>query len=339
MLRIGLIGAGRRAQIGHVPALQALHDHYRVVAIADQSPEALERTGILLAVPPEHRYTDYRDMLLYEELDIADIAVPHAFHYEAALAALRAGAHLITECPLALSVRDAEEILRVAETRGKQVTVLHYLLHYPPFQEGVRLMRAGAIGEPFLLRCEGVTGNFGPGTASYHPAWHADRDIAGGGVWLDSGYHAAYLCVSLAGSPVASVAARIDTRMTDQAVDDTAVVLLYHGRGAVSSVQVAWSVPSGGQRVFEIYGTEGTLSFDHEGYALGVFDNATHVWQHPTITFGHNSSYLGIFTAIAECLQHGAPPPVTHRDALHTLEVITAGYRAAASDAVVNVAL
>ncbi|HOF88720.1 MAG TPA: Gfo/Idh/MocA family oxidoreductase, partial [Armatimonadota bacterium] len=140
MLRIGLIGAGRTVQIGHAPAFTALTDRYRVAAIADRSPEALARIGTQLGVPPERRYAEYRAMLLREPLDLAVIALPHVFHHEAAQQALLHGLHIVTERPLALSLRDAEELLRMAETRGRLMAVLHFYLFYPPFREAIRLV-------------------------------------------------------------------------------------------------------------------------------------------------------------------------------------------------------
>jgi predicted dehydrogenase len=339
MLRVGLIGCGRTVQIAHAPALQALRDHYQVVAIADQSPEALERIGLQLAVPPEHRYTDYRTMLVNEEIQVADISLPHVYHHEAATNALMAGAHLMSERPLALALHDAEELLYIAEMHGRLITVLHFYQYYPPFQEAIRLVRSGAIGEPFLIRCEGVTGGFGPGTESYHPQWHDNPEIAGGGVWVDSGYHAAYLSVAMMGSPVTAVTGRIDTYATGLAVDDTAAMLLFHENNGTSSIQVAWSIPAGGRRVFEIYGTDGAIAMDHEGYPLGIFSNASRTWSHPEVTVGHDESFIRLFTAIAECLGYGAPPPVSHREALHTLKIVLSGYRASDGDQVVGVEL
>ena len=337
MLRIAVIGCGRSVEMGHAPALQALRDRYTVVALADRSPEALERMGLLLGVPPAHRYADYRDVLFREEVDLVDIAVPHAYRFEIAAACLANGAHLVTERPLALSLHDAEELLKLAELHGKLVTVLHYLLYFPPFAEGIRLVRAGRIGEPFFIRCEGVTGGFGAGTAAYHPHWQANPDLAGGGVWLESGYHAAYLCSALMVSPAISVTARIGNYREEGALDDTAAALLTHENNGVSSIQVAWSIPSGGQRVFEVYGRDGTLVFDHEGYPLGLFSTATQSWEHPVVEVPHAASFIGIFTALADCLLQGAPPPVTHRDALHTLHATLAAYRASENDTVEGV--
>lgn len=328
MLRVGVIGAGRTVQIGHAPAFSALPNLYEVVAIADRSPDALEHIGTLLDVPPACRYLDYREMLLHERLDLVDIALPHAFHHEAAEQALLAGLHLITERPLALSLRDAEELLRLAEMRGRLITVLHFYRCYPPFREAIRLIRAGAIGTPFFIRCEGVTGGFGPGSEAFHPEWHGDLEIAGGGVWIDSGYHAVYLCAAMMGSLVTTVASAMGAFTSDLPVEDTAVALLTHENGGISDIQTAWSVPSGGHRVFDIYGTHGTISLDHDGYPLGVFANESRTWLHPEITVGHAESFIGFFTELAECLQYGTPPPVSHRDALQTLEITLAAYRA-----------
>lgn len=337
MLRLALIGAGRTVVIGHAPALQALQDEYRVVAIADQSAESLEDAGILLGVPPAHRYADYRVMLDEDACDIVSIALPHVYHHEAALAALRADAHVITERPIALTIDDAYEVLRLAEQRGKLVSVLHYFLFYPPFREAIRIANSGEIGKPFFIRCEGVTGGHGPGTEAYHPAWHGDPNISGGGVWLDSGYHNTYLCEKLIGSPVESIAARIFNYTTDMPVDDTAVVQLHHANDAVSSVQVAWSVPSGGQRVLEIYGTGGTITLDHEGHELGVYRNDSQTWRHLDIPVGHAESFIEFYRTVSASLQENAEPPVTHQEALHALNVIISGYQASTTRTVEQV--
>jgi predicted dehydrogenase len=328
MLRIGLIGGGRTAQAAHVPALQALHARYAIAAVADRDAAALERIGLQAGVPPPQRFTDFREMLLHVPLDLVIVAVPHAFHHEAVQGALLNGVHVVTERPLALSLRDAEEVLRLAELRGRLVTVLHPLLYYPPFREAIRLVRAGAIGEPFLLRCEGVTGGFQTGTAAYHPEWRAKLEIAGGGAWLDHGYHGSYLCTALSGSPVVSVAAAMSVNSEEITVEDTAVVLLTHENGAASSIQVSWNVPAGGTRVFEVYGTRGAIVFDHDGYPFGLYDNASATWTHPEIAIERDESYIDFFDALAACLSYGAPPPVSHRDALHTLEIVLAAYRA-----------
>jgi len=337
MLKLALIGCGRSVTVGHAPALTALPDRYQVVAIADRSPEALASVGMLLGIAPEHRYADYRDLLLREDIEVVDITVPNAFRHDIAAAFLSVGVHLITERPLALSLHDAEDLLKLAEMHGKLITVMHYLLYYPPFAEGLRLVRAGQIGEPFFIRCEGVSGGFGAGTETYHPAWQENIDIAGGGVWLESGYHSAYLCSELMNSPVISVTARIGSYQNDDGVDDTATALCTHENNGISSIQAAWSVPSGGRRVFEIYGSEGSIVYDHDGYTLGIFSNKTQSWHHPEITLERAGSFIGIYRALADCLQYGAIPPVSHRDALHTQRIITAGYRASENDTVEGV--
>jgi len=310
MLRIALIGAGRTVSIGHAPALSAMGEQFNVVAVADQSLDALNDIGIQLGIPPSHRYADYRMMLMNEEIDVVSISLPHAFHYEATMAALDANLHVITERPLALSVQDAIDLVRRAERKGLLITVMHYYLFYPPFHRAIRAIADGQIGEPFFVRCEGVTGGYGPGTAAYHPEWHADPEIAGGGVWVDSGYHNVYLCEALLGSPVSAVAARIGTFTTKLEVDDTAVALLTHANGTISNVQAAWSVPSGGHRVVEIYGSEGTLAFDHEGHSFGIFSNASQTWHHIDVTVQPAEIFVGLYHPVFACLPFGAAPPV-----------------------------
>lgn len=334
MLRIALIGTGKNVVMGHAPALLSLRDRYTVTAIADQSPQALEEIGVLLSVPPASRYADYRVMLNEEKLDIVDIAVPHLYHHECIMAALQAGAHVISEPPLALSFRDAEESLMLAERHGRLITALHYFLAFPPVREAVRLVRDGEIGEPFLVRCEGLTGGYGPGTESYHPQWHGNPEIAGGGVWMNSGYHGAYLCEALMHSAVTAVSANIEAFVPGLDVDDTALALFKHHNGGASSLLTAWSAPSGGRQVLEVHGSEGSIIFGHDAQPLGIFSNDTRIWQHPEIPIPPAESFTGIFRQVAECLIQGAAPPVTHREALHTLQLVLTAYRASDEDKV-----
>src|SRR5215472_6966443 len=106
-LRVGVIGTGFGATV-HVPAFNASPD-FEVVAIVSRHKENAER------VAEDHGIgwsgDDYRSMLRDVDLDVVSIAVPGGLHHEIAIAAARAGRHVLCEKPFATSLTEAREML------------------------------------------------------------------------------------------------------------------------------------------------------------------------------------------------------------------------------------
>src|SRR5688572_9725705 len=111
MLRLGLVGCGRIVEEGHAPALLRLGDRVQVVALADPSEERRAKVGGLFGVPASARHADLAAMLAGEQLDVADVAVPHFLHLQAARAVAAAGLHLFLEKPMAISLEEADTLL------------------------------------------------------------------------------------------------------------------------------------------------------------------------------------------------------------------------------------
>ena len=109
-LRTGIIGLGGISGV-HIPALMSL-PCARVTAVCDIREDrlaaAVEKTGA-------QGYTDYRDLLAREDIDIVHILTPHYLHAPMAIDALRAGKHVLTEKPMASTIEDAKAMIRAAD--------------------------------------------------------------------------------------------------------------------------------------------------------------------------------------------------------------------------------
>src|SRR6266511_2065993 len=111
---IGIKGAGR----GHVAAAQALAAEGRaqLVALCDVDESAAKRAAQAASDaasggPPVAAYRNYQDMLSRERLDVVGIATPHYLHAPITIAALQAGAHVVCEKPIAISVSEADRMI------------------------------------------------------------------------------------------------------------------------------------------------------------------------------------------------------------------------------------
>ncbi len=126
-IRIGVVGCGLIAQMMHIPHLAELDDLYEIAALCDVSPGTLAFVGDRCRVA--RRHADWRD-LVREPLDAVLIATAGS-HAPIALAALRAGKHVLTEKPMCYTLREADELIEtVAATR--LTFMVAYMKRYDP---------------------------------------------------------------------------------------------------------------------------------------------------------------------------------------------------------------
>lgn len=326
MLRVAIIGCGRIVEEGHIPALAALDDKVEIVAIADVSEARLKEIGDSLGIAEDRRFTDYKEMLALDDIDVVDVAVPHTFHHRILIDTANAGKHILSEKPLTTTLEEADEVLAAVADAGIELCVCHNYLYQPSKVKLLEMIQDGAIGEPFLIRSEGLGGSHWPGVSEYESDWRTKSGIAGHGCLLDNGYHDIYLARAIMGSDVAQVSASIKTVRNEHEVEDLALVLFEHENGGTTSLQVAWGVPGGGQYVYEIYGTEGTLSLSRKKGKLMHYVIADEQWYEHDVP-GWSWGFKGLFEEFFTALENGEPSPVSATDARRNLEIILEAYK------------
>jgi len=112
-IRLGVIGAGRIAQVAHMPAL-AKAKNIELVAISDPSETLSSGVAAKYGIKP---FTN-TERLLAEDLDAVLIATPDRFHHPLGMLALKAGKHVLMEKPLAGTVAEAQELADLAAAAG-----------------------------------------------------------------------------------------------------------------------------------------------------------------------------------------------------------------------------
>ncbi|HEV3139017.1 MAG TPA: Gfo/Idh/MocA family oxidoreductase, partial [Vicinamibacterales bacterium] len=125
-LRIAFIGAGQMAR-NHVRAIRGLGGRAAIVGVADRLPDRAEEFA---AFAGTRTYPSVRT-LLGARPDVVHVCTPPPAHFEAAHAALDAGAHVYVEKPFALTMADASRLLDLAEGRRLSVCAGHQLLFDP----------------------------------------------------------------------------------------------------------------------------------------------------------------------------------------------------------------
>src|SRR5579864_2431668 len=140
---VGMIGCGGIALQNHLPGL-ALCPEAKLVALCDTNPEvlkkAVQQTGITAA------FTNYLDMLNRDEVNAVIIATPNFTHAPIALAAIKAGKHLLCEKPIAMNFSESKAMLDAAEKAGvRHMTAFTYRF-VPAMRYMAHMMKSGFIG-------------------------------------------------------------------------------------------------------------------------------------------------------------------------------------------------
>ncbi len=241
--------------------------------------------------------TDWREAVQRDDIDAVDIVTPGDTHAEIALAALRAGKHVICEKPLANSVADAEQMTALAEdaaSRGVVSMVGFSYRRVPAAVHARRLVADGRLGEIRQVRAEYLQDWLSDPEAPL--TWRLQKERAGSGSLGDIGAHAIDMVEYVSGIRLASVSGILETLVSERplmgegvglsgtassergpvTVDDVA---LFHGRfenGALGSFE-ATRFRTGRKNAFrfEISGALGAISFDMERMNELEFYDAT----------------------------------------------------------------
>lgn len=146
---LGLIGAGRAGMI-HARNFRAAVPHAVLTAVADPCRDNVQ--AALEELEIEKGYEDYRELLEDEEIDAVIIVTPTKYHCEIAVAAAKAGKHILCEKPMAMTVEECEVMEAAAKEYHVKLQVAFMRRFDSAFTEAKNVVDAGEIGDVVMVR-------------------------------------------------------------------------------------------------------------------------------------------------------------------------------------------
>jgi predicted dehydrogenase len=187
-LRVGVVGLGRVFDLnirGYLDNPEA-----EIAALCESDPVLLARRA---AERPKALATSDFDKFLSLDLDLIEILTPHPLHEEMTIAALRGGAHVSVQKPMAMSLGECDRMIAAADASGKRLKVFENFLFYPPLVRARELLREGAIGKPQHFRMKVVMADRGQAWPVPEAASRWRHALAaqgrGGPMVFDHGHH------------------------------------------------------------------------------------------------------------------------------------------------------
>ena len=173
MIKLGIIGCGYWGA-NLVRNFYQAHD-CEIKTVAEASPA---RQNFVAENYPEIQITsDYNDLLKDNEIDAIIVATPASNHYQIANESLNAGKHVFVEKPLALTSKDAEELVDLAEKKKKILMVGHTVIYNEPIKKVKELVDSGEIGEIYYAYASRL--NLGKVRSDVNVMWNlAPHDVS-----------------------------------------------------------------------------------------------------------------------------------------------------------------
>ena len=346
-MNYALIGCGRIAT-NHVKAV--LNNNLKFVAACDIEPDNIES---LLAKHDLNndtsieRYTDYKEMIeAHPELELVAIATSSGAHAEIALYCIDHGINVIIEKPMAMSMADAEEIIKRSEEKGVKVSACHQNRFNVAVQQMRNALEAGRFGK---LSHGSIHVRWNRGKQYYEQAPWRGTWAEDGGCLMNQCIHGIDLLRWMMGDEVVSVYGVTRQQQHDYLeVEDIGMAVVTFANGAVATIEGTTNVyPQNLEETLYLFGETGTVKLG------GKSTNNIDVWDFADETDAdqknkgleeatsnvYGNGHTSLYADVIEAIKNDRKPYVDAVAGRNALEMILSIYKSVKTGEVVKLPL
>ncbi len=223
--KVAIIGTNIGSK--HYENFQKLSDRFKVHTICGLTRDAIDK--ILQSNNEIKISLNFDEVLKIKEIDIIDICLPPHLHFSACKKALEAGKHVICEKPLVSNLKEIDELEKISKKTKKIIFPVFQYRYGLGFSKLKTLINAGLAGKPLVASLET---HWNRDKEYYSKAWRGTWKGEQGGAILSHAIHIHDLASMILG-PVASVYAKLTTRVNDIEVEDCAALSIEMKNGSL----------------------------------------------------------------------------------------------------------
>jgi predicted dehydrogenase len=333
-MRIAFAGAGYIINI-HARAAQAQHARdVELAAVVEKYSEKSAALAKKFGIPKQYETVEH--LLKAGNVDALVIGTPNFLHAPQAIAALKAGVHVLVEKPMAMNARQAEKMIAASEQSGAILMVAHCWR----FDEDVLWLKKQTkkLGKIIRTKGYGVHSNWGPA------GWFTQKQLAGGGALPDMGIHALDTARFLLGDPQpVSVYAKLGTYYGKFDVDDTGLIVVEWDSGATSYIESGWWQPhmDGPEAATQLYGRRGfgqlfPTRLEIPNRKTGRVDVVQSGFEFPRAEHCAQSMYEAQMAYFVQCIQKKQTPTPGAAEGWTNMKIVDAAYKSSRTGKVVE---
>lgn len=319
-MRYAVVGLGHFAQSAILPAFAGARRAH-LTALVSSDRDKREQMGRKYRVPFVTNYERYDELLASGDVDAVYIALPNSMHADYAVRAARAGVHVLCEKPLAVSVKECEQMISACR-KAKVKLMCAYRLHFEAANlTAAQLVRTGKLGEPKLF-----SSTF---TMSVRPDNIRTKSTLGGGPLLDIGTYCINAARMLfADEPTEVSAFLAPARIPKGGVEDHAAALLRFPRERLATFAVSFQAQHDSR--YELVGEKGMIA------ANPAYQHASALAHEVTVgdkrrrhVFRRRDQVAAELEAFSTCIVDDTEPEASGEEGLRDVRVIEALFKSA----------
>ena len=327
-MKYALIGCGRIAT-NHIKAV--LNNHLEFAAVCDVVPEQMEN---LLAKHELHRYTDYREMIEKEQPELVGIATESGIHAQIALYCIDHGVNVIIEKPMAMSIEDANEIIRRSEEKGVKVSACHQNRFNVAVQQMRKALEAGRFGKL--------------SHGSIHVRWNRNQDYydqakwrgtwaQDGGALMNQCIHGIDLLRWMMGGEIDEVYGVTRQQFHHYLeAEDIGMAVVKFKNGAVATIEGTTNVyPKNLEETLYLFGENGTVklggkstnNIDVWDFADETEEDSKNKGLEEVTSNVYGNGHTSLYTDVIDAIKNDRKPYVDAYAGKNALELVLAIYK------------
>lgn len=348
--RVCIIGAGGIAQ-AHMKAYKLFTERSTVVACCDLNIEKAKQFAEKYGIP---KYFDNaEEMLNAEQPDIVNVCTWNRSHADCSILALKHGANVLCEKPMALNASEAQEMVKAAESSGKLLQVGFVRRFGADANVVKQFIDADAIGDIYYAKAVYLRKDGCPGR------WFGDKSYAGGGPLIDLGVHIIDLVRYLCGNPIPVSAygvtyanlganratnAKGEWRIDDLGsynmdVEDLAVAIVKFDNGLTLNIETSYNLNCHDNfRGVQLFGTKAGVNIDS---AVEVYNIQAGVYTTTRpdgdSAFRFDDAFANEISSFMDACEGKTECRATAGDGLYLMKILDAIYLSAETGKVVDI--
>ena len=333
-MKYALIGCGRIA-VNHIKA--AVNNKLDIAAVCDTLPEkmdALLEKFDLQSDGSIKRYTDYKEMIEKEKPELASIATESGIHAEVALFCIDKGVNVIIEKPMAMSMEDADKIIKAAEAKNVKVSACHQNRFNVAIQELRKALEAGRFGKlshgSIHVRWNRDHGYYDQ--ASWRGTWAQD-----GGALMNQCIHGIDLLRWMMGDEIEEIYGATRQQFHDYLeAEDVGMAVVKFKNGAIGTIEGTTNVyPKNLEETLYIFGENGTVkiggtstnNIDVWNFADETEEDAQNKDLKEATSNVYGNGHTSLFADVIDAIKNDRTPYVDAIAGRNALEVVLAIYK------------
>lgn len=332
-IRIGIIGAGNIAQNAHIPAYLKQKD-IELVGVCDINEERAKN----VAEKYNMKYTvkDFNDLLAVDEIDAVSICTWNNGHAAAAIAAAKAGKHILCEKPMSMNGEEAEAMLK-ASKENKVTFMMGFVNRFRGDSKVIKaLAEAGRFGEIYYSKAGWLRRRGTP------LGWFTDLSKAGGGPAIDIGVHVIDLTWYFMGKPKpVSISAATYNKIGDYKTkgvsrwtafdtddlkfetEDSANGLIRFENGATMNFEISWAINGKDTGIYsDVFGTKAGASLN----PFTIYDEVENYLMDSSPVVNNEDSFANEIRHFLDCIKEGSEPISTAEDGVNIQKILNGIY-------------